>query len=157
MRENVPATADRRILDQVARVIPRLEADLGVHERTLGFASLVGLAAKTPQPNPHEPDWSSFHDEIQTSPHSPDLAPIIEAGVATLVSISQSPLRDDHGPGLAIALDNPAAARVLDAALAHVLPGDFTLFHGLRHFMADYFRIPVGEKVLQISSASDDN
>lgn len=154
LRENAVATADRRILTHVAHVLPALERDLRVRESTLGFADLVRLIAKTPQPNPHAPDWSTFDEEIQTNPHGPGLTPVIEEGVACLKSMSISPLRTDHGPGLAVALSEPKVARVLDAALTHVLPGDFTLFHGLRQYMADYFRLPVGDKVLGPSSPS---
>lgn len=66
IRGTVGATADRRTARDAARLIPAIEADVKVHDRTKGLAVLIEHLANAAPNTPGEPYWDSFNIEIDT-------------------------------------------------------------------------------------------
>ncbi|KRF20819.1 hypothetical protein ASH02_00435 [Nocardioides sp. Soil796] len=55
---------------------------------------------------------------------------------------------EEHEADLIACLNIPEAAAVLSAAVAHVLPGDVSLFLQLRSVLSQRFRAPLADCIL---------
>lgn len=148
MRKDIAPTGNRLTLASAAEMVPAIERDLRVHERTLGLGLVLDQVARAPHPAPQGVDWEAFNDELDTSPHSAALDPVIRAGAAALRAIKDDAFGEEHEADLITCLSVPAAAAVLNAAVGHVLPGDVSLFLQLRSVLAQRFRVPLGDRVL---------
>jgi hypothetical protein len=148
IRDDLTATANRLTLASAAEMVPAIERDLRVHERTLGLGLVLDQIAKAPHPASHGVDWDAFNDELDTSPHPADLDPVIRAAGDALEAIKNEAFTEEHEADLVACLNIPQAAAVLSAALAHVLPGDVALFLQLKSVLAQRFRTPLGERIL---------
>ena len=148
LREDLLASANRQTVATAADMVPAIERDLRVHERTLGLSFVLGQLANTPNPSPDSADWPAFHEEIDTSPHPVELDSVIRAAAESLRNINNGLPLEENEPDLFACLDIPAAAEVLNTAVAHVLPGDVSLFLQLRHVFSQRFRRPLGDRIL---------
>jgi hypothetical protein len=149
LRDDMLATANRGTARTAATLVPAIETDLKVRDRTKGLSLVLERLANTHYPNPPTVDWETFHTEIETSPHNPDLDALIGDAVEAMSALEAGQPLEEHEPQLLNALDNPEVTAVLNTALTHVLPGDVSLLIQLRdHAMADRNRASVGGKVL---------
>jgi hypothetical protein len=148
IRDDLTATANRLTLASAAGMVPAIERDLRVHERTLGLGLVLDQVAKTPHAGSTGVDWPAFNEELDTSPHVDALDALIRGAAGALEAIKNDAFTDEHEASLLACLDVPQAAAVLSAALAHVLPGDVTLFLQLRAVLSQRFRAPLGERIL---------
>ncbi|HJR88661.1 MAG TPA: hypothetical protein VJ782_00710 [Aeromicrobium sp.] len=148
MRKDLAPTGNRLTMASAAEMVPAIERDLRVHERTLGLGLVLDQVARAPHPAPRGVDWEAFNDELDTSPYSAALDPVIRGGAAALRAIKDDVFGEEHEPDLINCLSVPDAAAVLNAALGHVLPGDVSLFLQLRSVLVQRFRVPLGDRVL---------
>lgn len=156
IRGTVGATADRQTARNAALLIPAIEADVKVHDRTKGLALLIEQLANTAPTTPSEPDWDNFNIEIETSPHAEHAHELVTDAVDAIRSLATGqPLTSDLVQHLREGLDHPGAAAVVNAALTHVLRQDVALLKVLRdQFMADRCRAPVGDRVISEQGAA---
>jgi hypothetical protein len=148
IRDDLPATGNSLTLASAAEMMPAIERDLRVHERTLGLGLVMAQVAKTPHAGSPGVDWDAFNDELDTSPHPNELDPVIRGAAAALQAIKNEAFTEEDEADLLACLNIPQAAAVLSAALAHVLPGDVALFLQLRAVLAQRFRVPLGDRIL---------
>lgn len=148
MREDLTATANRVTVASAADMVPAIERDLHVHERTLGLGLVLNQLVRAPHPCPPGVEWTAFNDELDTSPHPAALDPVIRGGTAALKAIKDELFVEEHEADLIACLSIPEAAAVLSAAVAHVLPGDVSLFLQLRSVLSQRFRAPLGDRIL---------
>lgn len=148
MRRDLTPTGNRLTMASAAEMVPAIERDLRVHERTLGLGLVLDQLARAPHPAPPGVDWEAFNDELDTSPHSAALDAVIRGGAAALRAIKDDVFGEEHEADLINCLNVPGAAAVLNAAVGHVLPGDVSLFLQLRSVLAQRFRVPLGDRVL---------
>lgn len=148
LREDVTATADRHTVATAAEMVPAIERDLRVKERTLGLAIVLHQLANAPHPSPPAADWPAFNDDLDTSPHPDELDPIIRRAADALKNINNGLPLEENEADLFACLDIPEAAEVLNAAVGHVLPGETSLFLQLRYVFSQRFRRPLGDQIL---------
>ncbi|GAA3682122.1 hypothetical protein GCM10022237_46120 [Nocardioides ginsengisoli] len=148
IRDDLTATACRLTLASASDMVPAIERDLRVHERTLGLGLVLDQIAKSPHPASPRVDWGALNDEIDTSPYPATLDPVIRGAADALEAIKNEVFTAAHQADLVTCLNVPEAAEVLSAALAHVLPGDVALFLQLRSVLSQRFRAPLGERIL---------
>jgi hypothetical protein len=148
MREGLTATANRLTVASAAEMVSAIEHDLQVNERTLGLGLVLNQLASTPHPCPPGVDWTAFDDELDTSPHPAALDPVIRGAAAAMKAIKDEVFVEEHEADLIACLNIPEAAAVLSAAVAHVLPGDVSLFLQLRSVLSQRFRAPLADCIL---------
>ena len=129
-------------------MVPAIERDLRVHERTLGLGLVLDQLARTPHPAAPGVDWEAFNDELDTSPHTAALDPVIRGAAAALKAMKDETFAGEHEADLIHCLNVPDAALVMNDAVTHVLPGDVSLFLQLKSVLSQRFRAPLGDRVL---------
>ena len=148
LRTELPVSGDLRSLAFATTFVPGIEADLGVSEATLGIAGVLEQV----QSNLEEqaaPDWTLFQEEIDTSPRSLELNDLLDRAVVALKETRQPEgLTKAQLQDLYQGLDRPEVAAILNAALAHVLPGSDDLQRGLRAVMSARARAAIGDQIL---------
>ncbi|CAI9418215.1 hypothetical protein HIDPHFAB_03213 [Nocardioides sp. T2.26MG-1] len=148
IRDDLTATANRLTLASAAEMVPAIERDLRVHERTLGLSFVFDQFARSPHPASPRVDWDALNEELDTSPHPDTLDPVIRGAADALEAIKNEVFTEEHEADLVACLNHPEAAEVLSAALTHVLPGDVALFLQLRSVLSQRFRDPLGDRIL---------
>lgn len=148
IRDDLTATANRLTVASAAEMVPGIERDLRVDERTVGLGLVLDQIARAPRPASPGVDWDAFNDDLDTSPHAAALDPVIRGAADALEAIKNEVFTEEHEADLVACLNIPEAAAVLSAAVAHVLPGDVALFLQLRSVLSQRFRAPLGERIL---------
>jgi len=148
LRDGLATSGHRPTIGIAADVVPNIEADLHVHERTVGLGLVLRQVAQLPSSQPGSADWPAFEEEIQTSPLDPALADIVSRGAEVLRKMSTCDVTRDMAGDLSAALADVTTAQVILDALHHVLPADQGLFSKLRYHLSQEFRRPLGDHVL---------
>lgn len=155
LREDLVPSADRNTVGQAAQLVAAHEKDLRVHERTLGLGLVLKQLAHAPHPSPARVDWSAFSEEIATSPHGSDSDEVIQGAVEALQVMAKTVRGGKNESDIFAALAQPETAAVLDAALAHVLPGAVDLYRELKQLLSLEFRAPLGDRILSSQRGPD--
>lgn len=92
--------------------------------------------------------WDALNEELDTSPHPDTLDPVVRGAADALEAFRNEVFTEEHEADIFACLNDPEAAKVLSAALAHVLPGDVALFLQLRSVLSQRFRDPLGDRIL---------